>query len=103
MTRRELIAELGAVVIAGRPRQTVSPPPPRLVPTVSGPLGAHRLGLTLMHEHVLVDFIGADQVSPSRYDVNPLVVQGPGAGPQVTAAGVFADVLRVCAYLGAKI
>ena len=39
----------------------------------------------------------------SRYDVNPLVVQGPGAGPQVTAAGVFADLLRVCAYLGAKI
>ncbi len=39
----------------------------------------------------------------SRYDVNPLVVQGPGAGPQVTAGGVFADLLRVCAYLGAKI
>jgi len=39
----------------------------------------------------------------SRYDVNPLVVQGPGAGPHVTAGGVFADVLRVCAYLGAKI
>ena len=39
----------------------------------------------------------------SRYDVNPLVVQGPGAGPHVTAAGVFADLLRVCAYLGAKI
>ena len=38
-----------------------------------------------------------------RYDVNPLVVQGPGAGPQVTAGGVFADLLRVCAYLGAKI
>ena len=34
----------------------------------------------------------------SRYDVNPLVVQGPGAGPQVTAAGVFADLLRVCAH-----
>ena len=24
----------------------------------------------------------------------PLVVRGPGAGPAVTAAGVFADVLR---------
>jgi len=70
MTRRELIAEIGAVVIAGRPRQTVSPPPPRLVPTVSGPVGAHRLGPTLMHEHLLVDFIGADRVSPSRYDAN---------------------------------
>ncbi|HEX2585759.1 MAG TPA: bifunctional aspartate kinase/homoserine dehydrogenase I [Steroidobacteraceae bacterium] len=41
--------------------------------------------------------------STSRYNQNPLVVQGPGAGPDVTAAGVFADLLRVCAYLGAKI
>jgi aspartokinase/homoserine dehydrogenase 1 len=38
-----------------------------------------------------------------RYDRNPLVVQGPGAGPAVTAGGVFADLLRVCAYLGAKL
>ena len=70
LTRRELIGEIGAFLIAGRERQAVSPPPPRLVPTVTGTLGAHRLGLTLMHEHVLVDFIGADQVSPSRYDAN---------------------------------
>ena len=41
--------------------------------------------------------------STSRYNQNPLVVQGPGAGPEVTAAGVFADLLRVCAYLGAKL
>ena len=38
-----------------------------------------------------------------RYDRNPLVVQGPGAGPGVTAAGVFADLLRVSAYLGARL
>lgn len=38
-----------------------------------------------------------------RYCDNPLIVQGPGAGPEVTAAGVFADLLRVCAYLGAKL
>jgi homoserine dehydrogenase len=31
----------------------------------------------------------------SRYDSNPLHVQGPGAGAEVTAAAVFADVLRV--------
>ena len=35
-----------------------------------------------------------------RYNANPLVVQGPGAGPAVTAAGVFADLLRLLAYLG---
>lgn len=29
-----------------------------------------------------------------RYDRSPLVVRGPGAGPAVTAAGVFADLLR---------
>ena len=39
----------------------------------------------------------------ARYDNNPLIVQGPGAGPAVTAGGVFADLLRVCAYLGAKL
>ena len=38
-----------------------------------------------------------------RYCDNPLIVQGPGAGPEVTAGGVFGDLLRLCAYLGAKI
>ena len=35
-----------------------------------------------------------------RYSANPLVVQGPGAGPAVTAAGVFADLLRLASFLG---
>ena len=39
----------------------------------------------------------------ARYNSNPLIVQGPGAGPAVTAAGVFADLLRVCSYLGAHL
>ncbi len=39
----------------------------------------------------------------ARYSENPLVVQGPGAGPAVTAAGVFADLLRLAAYLGAAV
>ena len=34
---------------------------------------------------------------------NPLIVQGPGAGPEVTAGGVFADLLRLAAYLGARL
>jgi phosphotriesterase-related protein len=40
------------------------------VNSVTGPIAPDRLGFTLMHEHVLVDFIGADRVSPSRYDVD---------------------------------
>ena len=38
-----------------------------------------------------------------RYSDNPLIVQGPGAGPAVTAGGVFGDLLRLAAYLGARI
>jgi aspartokinase/homoserine dehydrogenase 1 len=38
-----------------------------------------------------------------RYCDNPLIVQGPGAGPAVTAAGVFADLLRVASNLGARL
>ena len=36
----------------------------------------------------------------SRYSENALVVQGPGAGPEVTAAGVFGDVLAIAQGLG---
>jgi len=43
------------------------------------------------------------QFTTARYCDNPLVVQGPGAGPQVTAAGVFADVLRVAAGEGVRL
>ncbi|MFQ5523441.1 MAG: bifunctional aspartate kinase/homoserine dehydrogenase I [Acidimicrobiia bacterium] len=39
----------------------------------------------------------------ARYHDNPLVVQGPGAGPEVTAGGVFADLLRLANYLGATL
>ncbi|MEL7297937.1 MAG: bifunctional aspartate kinase/homoserine dehydrogenase I, partial [Pseudomonadota bacterium] len=39
-------------------------------------------------------------ISSDRYADNPLVIQGPGAGPEVTAAGIFADVLRLSAQLG---
>lgn len=42
------------------------------------------------------------QFTSERYADNPLVVQGPGAGPAVTAAGVFGDVLAVAQGLGAR-
>ena len=39
------------------------------------------------------------QFETDRYSSNPLVVQGPGAGPEVTAGGVFGDLLRLSSYL----
>ncbi|HXV71617.1 MAG TPA: bifunctional aspartate kinase/homoserine dehydrogenase I [Acidimicrobiia bacterium] len=43
------------------------------------------------------------QFTTDRYSENPLIVQGPGAGPAVTAGGVFADLLRLANYLGATL
>ncbi len=42
------------------------------------------------------------QFRTRRYADNPLVVQGPGAGPDVTAAGVFGDILSIAQALGAR-
>jgi predicted metal-dependent phosphotriesterase family hydrolase len=70
-TRREMIAAVAGLAAGLRsPALAQSPRQPRLVQTVTGAIPADRLGLTLMHEHVLVDFIGADKVSKSRYDAD---------------------------------
>jgi bifunctional aspartokinase / homoserine dehydrogenase 1 len=42
------------------------------------------------------------QFRTRRYAHNPLVVQGPGAGADVTAAGVFGDILAIARTLGAR-
>lgn len=36
--------------------------------TINGPITPEEMGLTLHHEHILVDFIGADSVEPPRYN-----------------------------------
>jgi bifunctional aspartokinase / homoserine dehydrogenase 1 len=43
------------------------------------------------------------QFRTKRYAANPLVVQGPGAGADVTAAGVFGDILAIAHTLGARV
>lgn len=69
--------------------------------------GAASVGLVeLGREHAFAHLRETDnivQFSTRRYCNNPLVVQGPGAGPEVTAAGVFADLLRVAAAVGARL
>ncbi len=41
--------------------------------SVTGPSRIDSMGLTLIHEHMLVDFIGADSVSPDRYDRDEVI------------------------------
>jgi aspartokinase/homoserine dehydrogenase 1 len=79
----------------------------RYVGTLDAATGKASVGLVeLDRSHTFANINLTDNVvrfMTRRYNENPLVVQGPGAGPEVTAGGVFADLLRVCAYLGAKL
>ncbi len=48
--------------------------------------------------HPFYTLKGNDNVvsfTTNRYSTRPLVVRGPGAGAEVTAAGVFADIIRI--------
>ena len=47
--------------------------------------------------HPFYSLSGSDNIisfTTERYKYNPLVVKGPGAGAEVTAAGVFADLIN---------
>jgi phosphotriesterase-related protein len=43
--------------------------------TVTGQVPIDSMGLTLIHEHMLVDFVGADSVSPKRYDHDEVIAK----------------------------
>ncbi|MCX7949693.1 MAG: bifunctional aspartate kinase/homoserine dehydrogenase I, partial [Treponemataceae bacterium] len=47
----------------------------------------------------LVDADNMVVITTDRYSVLPMVIKGPGAGAQVTAAGVFADIVRIARTL----
>lgn len=56
--------------------------------TVRGPIDPQDMGPTLPHEHVMVDFIGADRVSPERYRADEVVETMEPWLRQVTEQGV---------------
>ena len=77
VSRREWLAGCVGLATGTMTAATLAPPghaaparqaTRRSIATVTGAIEPTQLGLTLMHEHVLVDFIGAAEASPSRYD-----------------------------------
>src|SRR5215207_4747807 len=70
MHRREFIQVLGAGALAAATSAGAADARGFTIQTVRGPIPATDLGRTLPHEHVLVDFVGAETVSPSRYNAD---------------------------------
>lgn len=69
LTRREF-AGAGLAFACGARLLAAEPVAEPYVMTVAGPLPPAKLGITLPHEHLLVDFIGAKETSPDRYDAD---------------------------------
>jgi bifunctional aspartokinase / homoserine dehydrogenase 1 len=65
--------------------------------------GKARVGLVSVGpDHPLYPLSGSDNMlsfTTSRYKERPLVIKGPGAGAEVTAAGVFAEIISIANYL----
>jgi len=52
-------------------------------------------------DHAFYSLSGSDNIillTTERYHERPMVIRGPGAGATVTAAGVFADIIRIGHY-----
>jgi len=77
-----------------------SPEPEQVIMTVNGPIPAMEMGLTLSHEHVLVDFIGADSTGYHRWDKQEVVNKVKPYFEEIRARQVSTLVECTPAYLG---
>jgi bifunctional aspartokinase / homoserine dehydrogenase 1 len=74
----------------------------RMIAKVEGnkaTIGLQKIGA----ENPFYQLSGSDNMivfTTERYKERPLVVRGPGAGAEVTAAGVFAEIITIGNYLG---
>jgi bifunctional aspartokinase / homoserine dehydrogenase 1 len=64
--------------------------------------GKVEVGLrSVNQDHPFYSLSGSDNIillTTERYHERPMVIRGPGAGAAVTAAGVFADIIRIGHY-----
>ncbi|ADQ16393.1 aspartate kinase [Leadbetterella byssophila DSM 17132] len=65
--------------------------------------GKAKIGLTAVDAtHPFYSLAGSENIvsfTTDRYLHNPLVIKGPGAGAEVTAMGVFADIISLSSFL----
>ena len=74
--------------------------PSASIQTVLGPIPASSLGFTLPHEHVMVDFIGAQKTDRARWNVDQVVVRMKPFLMAAKQSGIRGFVDCTPAYLG---
>jgi phosphotriesterase-related protein len=71
-----------------------------IIITVNGPVSAEQMGVTLTHEHILVDFIGADSISRSRYDKKEVINKAMPYLKKIKELGCMTFIDCTPAFLG---
>lgn len=101
-SRRDFIKSSALAGIAGSltPHSLFAEVEAQKVMTVQGSIRAGQMGLTLIHEHILVDFIGAADYDPSRWKQEEVVEKVLPYLQEVKELGCETLVECTPAYLG---
>jgi len=68
--------------------------------TVNGPVSSKKMGVSLTHEHILVDFIGADSITDRRWDISRVIDRSLPFLKQIKELGCKTFIECTPAYLG---
>ena len=79
---------------AGKPQKK------KRIHTVTGTIDSQSMGLTLPHEHIMCDFIGADKVSKDRYNPDEIVEAMLPYVEEIKKLGVKTFIDCTPAYIG---
>jgi phosphotriesterase-related protein len=71
-----------------------------IIMTVNGPVSSKEMGVSLVHEHILVDFIGADSITPNRWDLSSVLERSLPFLRQIRELGCRTFIECTPAYLG---
>ena len=71
MKRRKFIYQSSLLAVSAASGISMSSIPK--IMTVNGPVDSEKIGVTLSHEHILVDFVGAAQYDSARWDRKEVV------------------------------
>ncbi|HUX56485.1 MAG TPA: hypothetical protein VMV77_05895 [Bacteroidales bacterium] len=77
-----------------------TPKEEEIIMTVNGPVTVSEMGTTLVHEHILVDFIGADSINDNRWNRTEVVKRSLPFLKQIRDLGCKSFVECTPDYLG---
>jgi predicted metal-dependent phosphotriesterase family hydrolase len=101
LTRRAFLRNVALLTVAVSVNALpTSQAPDMFVQTVLGPIPASELGFTLVHEHVMCDFIGANQTNRHRWEVEAVVKRMLPLLRRLKERGVTGFIDCTAAYIG---